>query len=176
MADPPDDCAIEVIYIPGKELQFTRIQSKGLFSPKIVLDSDGSVKIPYGETKAHRFAISFSLSDEGASGGFAGIKIWWEKEEEPKGGLFLPPRGDTETIWSLKGIASFDLHTFFTASYDPEKATLLSIGNKFSGAEEMVTFDYRIGVHESKDRRGTIKTHDPRIYNNWKPGSGTGDE
>lgn len=174
MATPPDDCAIEVTYIPGKELQLKRIASHGPSYDHVSFDDGtGCMKIAYDKKETHRFCISFRLQDEGTSGGFSGIKIWIDGKAEPKD-YALPRRGDTKKIWDAQGVATFDLHTFFTADYDHGKATLLSIGNTFSGAGPTTTFHYALGVHQSKDRKGAITRKDPRILNNWRPGDGNG--
>ena len=166
MANPPDDCAIEVTFDSGKEppqFWLERIGSDGQYRSEIhFCDSDGSLKVrlPLGAS-AHRFAISFRLAPGDTSGGFAGIKIWPQGGSEP-GEFSLPGRGVTETIPDT----TLDLHAYFTDHGDPHKATLLSIGDSCS---DPVEYCYCLGVYRNQDRQGPIDQDDPRIYNNWEP-------
>lgn len=165
MANPPDDCAIEVkvTYDSDKpKFHLKRIPSDGSFYDKVELDAAGDLKLnlPEGRTN-HRFAISFRLHPEDKSGGFAGIKIWPKDGIEPEE-FFRPGRGITLLIPSTP----LDLHVYFTEDTKRDKATLLSIGDDCSIQSH---FFYCLGIYRNPDRKGPIDQDDPRIYNNGDP-------
>src|SRR6185436_2972665 len=164
---PPDDCAIEVNYVLGKKpFLLTRIASTGPFQNAIDFDSDGNLTITYHGKEAHRFAISFRLPEGDESGGFAGIKAWPEEGRKPEQ-FILPGRGVTILLPGT----SLDLHAYTTTpEIDPDKVTLLSIGDAFS---ERGTYYYCLGMYQTNNRNeDNIVEDDPRIYNNGDPGSG----
>jgi hypothetical protein len=116
--------------------------------------------------KEVRFSISFRLSDGDASGGFAGIKIWPQGSREPD--TWLLPVGER----TVRVLDDFDLHVSRTDHADPEKVTLLSIGDRFRLRE---TFHYCLGVFRDPNRNPDhIAADDPRIYNNGDPGESGG--
>ncbi len=169
MSIPPDDCAILVTYDPEKEppFQLERIRSNGAYASSVHFDLDGSLRfyLPTGKSR-HRFALSFRLPPDDASGGFAGIKVWQKDEPEPES-FILSGRGYTQ---QLPVDLPFDLHVYFTSPDDADKATVLSIGNL---CQETATYRYCLAIYKDKERsKHDVTADDPRIYNNGDPGDG----